>query len=141
MGTYADLSGCLGTYGPQWGPMGSFRELRVQEPMGIHGVYADLWGPMGIFEHLWGLWRPMGSYGELWGPYGFMLGPMGTFWDPWLPIGTSGTFGAPWGGLGGYADLQLPLHTFRSLEGPHSFVYGSREPNLSCMSPLRFGWL
>ena len=23
----------------------------------------------------------------------------------------------------------------------YSFVYGSREPNLSCMSPLRFGWL
>ena len=22
-----------------------------------------------------------------------------------------------------------------------SFVYGSREPNLSCMSPLRVGWL
>ena len=26
-------------------------------------------------------------------------------------------------------------------EVTYSFVYGSREPDLSCMSPLRFGWL
>ena len=32
----------------------------------------------------------------------------------------------------GESPLILPIY---------SFVYGSWEPNLSCMSPLRFGWL
>ena len=34
--------------------------------------------------------------------------------------------------------IEVLLRNLRSL---YSFVYGSREPNLSCLSPLRFGWL